>query len=210
MMIASEANRNTNLATFCFSSVDKSLSDKLCVPMMEPVHVRQCTHGSEAAEYTHRDSLGGSRSLISEPSFANVVSLERNQGCNEVLLNSHAAAKVLNASLVGFRPSISEQSITIVDKICLWLSAIHKQFKMDGEVALKEDSAFTVGSHAATVCCHCIAFNSFASLPCMFVLCTFVFASPLVRGEALLQHWFSIWGPDTLGALMHWHAASVS
>jgi hypothetical protein len=195
-MFASEANRNTNLATFCFSSVDKSLSDKLCVPMMEPVHVRQCTHGSEAAEYTHRDSLGGSRSPISEPSFANVVSLERNQGCLEVLLNSHAAAKVLDASLVGFRPSISEQSMTIVDKICLWLSAIHKQYKMDGEVELKEDSAFTVGSHAFSclLLWHCIQFI-ILFLACL--VCVHVYSRLwLSSGGAHLQVWCD------LGSLM--------
>ena len=139
------------------------------------------------------------------------------------LLNTHFVipsadpdlSLVSHPSLMSFlwnaiRVAISEHSLHIVDKTCLWLSAIHKQYKMDGEVTLKEDSAFTVGSHAATVCCHCIAFNSFVSLPCMFVSCTFVFASPLVTGVALLQHWFSIRGPDTLGALMHCYAASVS
>jgi len=72
---------------------------------------------------------------------------------------------------------------------CMWLSATHKQYKMDGEVTLKEDSASTVGLMLATVCCFALhSIHLFLFHACLF--CVHVYSLlRLVTGVAHLQVW---------------------
>ena len=79
--------------------------------------------------------------------------------------------------------------------------------KWTGKSHLKRTVLLLWGLMLATVCCSRIAFNSLVSFPCMFVLCTCVFASSFDNRScsfaSLVRPRFTNCQPAKLGTLMH-------